>query len=132
MTAIAGEGTGMERDYDFSSALHAADLGSPAEIGRRAGERAVARLNPRKVATRRVPVVFDPRVASSLVGHLAGAINGPSIARKTSFLGQARRADFSRGHQHRRRSAAPARPALAAVRRRGHRRQTETWSKTAC
>ncbi len=86
MSAIAGNGTGMETDYDFTSALHAADLAGAAEIGRRAGERAVKRLNPRKVATRRVPVVFDSRVAGSLVGHLASAINGGAIARKTSFL----------------------------------------------
>ncbi|HMK79058.1 MAG TPA: TldD/PmbA family protein [Xanthobacteraceae bacterium] len=85
-TAIAGEGTGMERDYDFTSALHAADLEDADEIGRNAGERAVKRLNPRKVETRRVPVVFDPRVAPSLVSHLAAAINGSAIARKTSFL----------------------------------------------
>ncbi len=86
MTAIAGEGTGMERDYDFSSTLHASDL-EPAEvIGRRAGERAIKRLNPRKVATRRLPVVFDSRVSGSLVGHLTSAVNGSAIARKTSFL----------------------------------------------
>jgi PmbA protein len=84
--AIAGEGTGMERDYDFTSALHASDLEAAEKIGRSAGERAVKRLNPRKVETRRVPVVFDPRIAGSLVGHLASAINGASIARKTSFL----------------------------------------------
>jgi PmbA protein len=84
--AIAGEGTGMERDYDYSSARHAGDLEAIEKIGRSAGERAVKRLNPRKVETRRVPVVFDPRVAGSLVGHLASAINGASIARKTSFL----------------------------------------------
>ena len=86
MQAIAGEGTGMEQDYDFSSAIHAADLTAPELIGRSAGERAVRRLNPRKVTTRRVPVVFDPRIAGSLVGHLASAINGGAIARKTSFL----------------------------------------------
>ena len=86
MTAIAGEGTGMERDYDFSSTLQASDL-EPAEvIGRRAGERAIKRLNPRKVATRRLPVVFDSRVSGSLVGHLTSAVNGSPIARKTSFL----------------------------------------------
>ena len=84
--AIAGEGTGMERDYDYTSARHAGDLEAIEKIGRSAGERAVKRLNPRKVETRRVPVVFDPRVAGSLVGHLASAINGSSIARKTSFL----------------------------------------------
>jgi PmbA protein len=86
MTAIAGEGTGMERDYDFSSTLHASDLENAQAIGRHAGERAVKRLNPRKVATRRVPVVFDSRIAGSLVGHLASAANGSAIARKTSFL----------------------------------------------
>jgi len=84
--AIAGEGTGMERDYDFTSALHASDLEAAEKIGRSAGERAIRRLNPRKVETRRVPIVFDPRIAGSLVGHLASAINGASVARKTSFL----------------------------------------------
>jgi PmbA protein len=86
MTAIAGEGTRMERDYDFTSALHAADLSDAASIGRSAGERAVKRLNPRKVPTGRVPVVFDSRIASSLIGHLVGAINGAVVARRTSFL----------------------------------------------
>ncbi|KWV59089.1 modulator protein [Bradyrhizobium macuxiense] len=85
-TAISGEGTGMERDYDFTSALHASDLDSPTVVGRKAGERAVARSNPRKVETCKVPVVFDPRAAGSMIGHLVGAINGASIARKTSFL----------------------------------------------
>src|SRR3954467_9212829 len=86
MTAIAGEGTAMERDYDYSSAQHASDLASPESIGRTAGERAVARFGPRKVATCKVPVVYDPRVSNSLVGHLVSAANGASIARKTSFL----------------------------------------------
>ncbi len=84
--AIAGEGTAMERDYDYSSALHGADLDPAERVGRSAGERAVERLNPRKIETKRVPVVFDRRVAGSLVGHLAGAINGSAVARKTSFL----------------------------------------------
>src|SRR5580692_11652116 len=86
MSAIAGSGTAMETDYDYTSTLHAADLESATTIGRSAGERAVKRLNPRKVTTRRVPVVFDTRVAGSLIGHLANAVNGASIARKTSFL----------------------------------------------
>ena len=86
MSAIAGNGTGMEQDYDFSSVLHAADLEAADKIGRTAGERAVERLNPRKVATRRVPVVFDARISGSLVGHLASAANGAAIARGTSFL----------------------------------------------
>ncbi|RAI38148.1 TldD/PmbA family protein [Rhodoplanes roseus] len=86
MTAIAGEGTRMERDYDWSSAVHAGDLDDPEQIGRTAGERAVKRLDPRKVSTRKVPVVYDPRVAGSLVSHLVSAVNGASIARKTSLL----------------------------------------------
>lgn len=86
VSVLAGEGTGMERDYDFSSAVHAADLKDAEEIGRSAGEKAVARLNPRKVQTANVPVVYDPRVAGGLLRHLAGAINGTAIARGTSFL----------------------------------------------
>ena len=86
MTAIAGEGTAMERDYDYSSTLHGADLDPPEKVGRTAGERTVERLNPRKVKTKRVPIVFDRRIAGSLVSHLASAINGAAVARKTSFL----------------------------------------------
>src|SRR5258708_34125786 len=86
MTAIVRDGTGMERDCDYTAAPHAADLESPDSVGRKAGERRVARANPRKVETCKVPVVFGPRVSGSLVGHLVGAINGASIARKTSFL----------------------------------------------
>ncbi|MGH6672301.1 MAG: TldD/PmbA family protein [Xanthobacteraceae bacterium] len=98
MSAIAGGGTSMETDYDYTATLHASDLESPREIGRSAGERAVKRLNPRKVATRRVPVVFDTRIAGSLVGHLASSANGSAIARKTSFLREKRGEQiFSRG-----------------------------------
>ncbi|MDC7784529.1 TldD/PmbA family protein [Rhodoplanes sp. TEM] len=86
MTAIAGEGTKMEQDHDWSSAVHASDLDDPQSIGRTAGERAVKRLDPRKVSTRKVPVVYAPRVAGSLVSHLVSAVNGASIARKTSLL----------------------------------------------
>ncbi|MGE0281424.1 MAG: TldD/PmbA family protein [Rhizobiaceae bacterium] len=86
VSVIAGEGTGMERDYEFSSRLHFADLDSPETIGHKAGERAVRRLNPRKAKTATIDVVFDPRVARGIAGHLAGAINGASVARKTSFL----------------------------------------------
>ncbi|MHB2266160.1 TldD/PmbA family protein [Aliihoeflea sp. PC F10.4] len=86
VSVIAGEGTGMERDYDFSSRLHFADLEAPEVIGRRAGERAVKRIGARKAKTGPVDVIFDSRVARSIAGHLAGAINGASVARKTSFL----------------------------------------------
>ena len=85
-SVLAGEGGGMERDYAHHAARKRQHLEDPAGIGRRAGERAVARLNPGKVASGPMPVVFDPRVASSLIGHLIGAIGGQSIARKTSFL----------------------------------------------
>ena len=83
---VAGEGTGMQRDYDYHSTVHLEDLDDPATIGRRAGERAVARLNPTRPKTGKLPVVFDPRVAGSLLGHFTGAINGAAIARGTSFL----------------------------------------------
>ncbi len=84
---IAGEGTRMERDHDFDSRLFHADLDPASEIGRRAGERAVRRLDPRQVDTgQNLTVVFDPRVARGFVGHIAGAINGAAVARKTSFL----------------------------------------------
>jgi PmbA protein len=87
VSVIAGEGTGMERDYDFDSRLYYAELDDPAEIGRRAGERTIKRINPRQVPTGKdVTVIFDPRVARGIVGHIAGAINGASVARKTSFL----------------------------------------------
>jgi PmbA protein len=76
----------MERDYDYDSRTHHEDLASPAEIGRRAGERAVRRLNPRKVPTGTGTVVYDPRISGGLVGSLAGAVNGAAIARGTSFL----------------------------------------------
>ncbi len=86
VSAIAGEGTAMERDYDFTYRLHYDDLEAPEVVGRRAGERTVRRLGATKAKTGTVPVVFDPRVARSIAGHLSGAINGASVARKSSFL----------------------------------------------
>jgi PmbA protein len=86
VSVIAGEGTSMERDYDFDSTVHGEDLSSPSDIGRSAGEMAVNRLNPKKASSAQVPVVYSPRVSNSLVGHLASAINGSSVARGTSFL----------------------------------------------
>ena len=85
-TALAGTGTDMQRDYDYHSTVYFADLDDPEKIGRSAGERAIARLNPMRAKTARIPVVYDPRVAGSLLGHLAGAINGAGVARGTSFL----------------------------------------------
>jgi PmbA protein len=86
VSAIAGSGTGMERDYDFDNKVYRADLDDPESIGRNAAHRAVRRLNPRQMPSGRATVVYDPRIATSLVGHFAGAVNGSSIARKTSFL----------------------------------------------
>lgn len=86
VSVIAGEGTGMERDYEFSSTVHESDLDDSTVVGKSAGERAVKRLNPRKAPTAVVPVVYDPRVSNGLIGHLAGATNGAAIARGTSFL----------------------------------------------
>jgi PmbA protein len=86
VSVVAGSGGGMERDYDFASAIYAADLRDPAEVGKSAGERAVKRLGARKMPTCRCPVVFDPRVARGFISHLLGPISGPAIARGTSFL----------------------------------------------
>lgn len=86
VSVVAGEGTGMERDYDYSTAVYGEDLAKAADLGRAAGEKAVARLNPQKVETAQVPVIYDPRVSSSLLGHFSGAINGSSVARGTTFL----------------------------------------------
>jgi PmbA protein len=85
-SVLAGEGTAMERDYDFATAVHAEDLRSPSDIGRAAGERAVRRLGARKVKTQQAPVIFDSRISGGLVRSLFGAINGAAIARGTSFL----------------------------------------------
>ncbi|WP_019831019.1 TldD/PmbA family protein [Sphingomonas sp. PR090111-T3T-6A] len=85
-SVIAGEGASMQRDYAYRSSRHLADLEGSEAIGRRAGERAVARLNPVKISSGSMPILFDPRVGSSMLGHLAGAITGSSIARRTSFL----------------------------------------------
>jgi len=83
---IAGEGAGMQRDHAWHSARHLEDLDAADEIGRLAGTRAVARLNSTRPKPGRMPVLFDPRVASSLLGHFAGAISGSAVARKSSFL----------------------------------------------
>ncbi len=84
--AIAGTGTGMERDYDGDSRTYQSDLRAPEDIGRTAGERAISGLNPRRTATGTFPVLFDERISSSLIGHLVGAANGAAIARGASWL----------------------------------------------
>lgn len=86
-SVLAGEGTDMERDYDYDAKVYASDMASAEAIGRSAAERTLKRMNARqgKTATN-MPVMFDPRISNSLVGHLASAINGSAIARGTSFL----------------------------------------------
>jgi PmbA protein len=85
-SVIAGEGASMHRDYASHSARHLEDLDEAADIGRLAGERTVARLGAVRPRAGKYPVLFDPRVSSSLLGHFSGAISGSAIARKTSFL----------------------------------------------
>lgn len=84
--ALAGQGVGMQRDYDYTSTVHLADLEAADAIGRRAGERAVQRLNPIRPKTGVYTVVFDPRVASSLLGSVSAAVNGAAVARGTSLF----------------------------------------------
>ena len=86
ISVVAGSGTDMERDYDYTSARFVSDLASPESIGKEAARLTLARLNPRKIETQNLPVVFDPRVGKSMAGYLAGAIRGSAIARGTSFL----------------------------------------------
>ncbi len=85
-SVLAGEGSDMQRDYAWHSARHNADLEGPETIGTRAGRRAVERLRPVKLETAALPIVFDPRISGSIVGHLIGAITGSAITRGTSFL----------------------------------------------
>lgn len=85
-SVVAGENAGKQRDYAWRQTRHRDALPSPQDIGTLAGTRAVARLNPGRVRSGPLPVVFDPRVGGSLIGHLVGAMSGPSIARRSSFL----------------------------------------------
>jgi len=85
-SVLAGEGAGMQRDHASHNVRHLEDLDDAEAIGIRAGQRAVARLNPVKVESGVMPVIFDPRIGSSLVGHLVSGMVGPAIARRSSFL----------------------------------------------
>ena len=84
--AIAGDGDGMERDFDGDGRTFQSDMRSPQDVGITAGERAVERLDAKQPPTGNFPVLFDERVSSSLVGHLLAAANGASIARGSSWL----------------------------------------------
>lgn len=85
-SVIAGAGSDMQRDYDWHSARHFSDLEGAGQLGRGAGKRAVARLNPESLASGAMPILFDPRVSGSLLGHLISAMAGPAIAKGRSFL----------------------------------------------
>ena len=86
ISVIAGDGTKMERDYEYQSKVHNADLDPPISIGKIAADRAIARLNPKKVKSNSVPIIFDPRVSGSLLSLFTGGISGQAVARGTSFL----------------------------------------------
>ena len=86
-SVIAGDSeTGMETDYDYTSAVYFNDLKTPDEVGQSAGQRAVRRLGGRKISSCKVPVIYDARVARGMVGHFLGAISGTAVARGTTFL----------------------------------------------
>jgi len=98
VAVLAGEGTGMQMDHDSANARHASDLEKPETVGKRAGERAVKKLDPKKIKSQRLSVVYDPRMANGLIGHFAGAISGSSIARGVSFLKESMGKDvFAKG-----------------------------------
>lgn len=86
VSVLAQDDNGMERDYDYDSKTHLQDMRDAEDIGRLAGTRTVERLSPRKAKSQTAAVVFDKRVSASLLGHLAGAVNGASIARGVSYL----------------------------------------------
>ena len=86
--AIAGSETNMQRDYEYSSAVHASDLMSPKEVGKIAAKRAASRLNSKKIKSCTLDIIFEPRVAKSVLGSFCSCASGASIARGTSFLNQ--------------------------------------------
>lgn len=88
VSVIAESDTGMETDYDYCYVRQFSDLANPSDIGKSAAEIAVKKLNPRKIKTCKVPVIFDPRVSKSLVSSFCSAINGASVAKKSSFLSE--------------------------------------------
>jgi PmbA protein len=85
-SVIAGTGGAMQRDMASHSTRHFVDLDTPEVVGRLAAERAAKRLNPAKLPSGTIPIVFDPRVGGGLIGSLIGAMSGGAIARRTSFL----------------------------------------------
>ena len=86
VSLVGGEGSAMQRDYEHRTARHGSDLPDPQSIGTEAARRTLARLNPAKLPSKAMPVVFEPRVGSSLIGHLITAMNGSAAARGSTFL----------------------------------------------
>lgn len=85
-SAIAGKGTAMERDYDYTTALHYSDMEKAESIGKSAGQKAVRRLGAKQARTGIINVIFEPRMARGIAGHIAAMVNGSAVARKTSLL----------------------------------------------
>ena len=88
LSVIAGSGNAMQRDYAYSRARELAKLKSPELIGKEAAERAVRRMGSKSISTRQSTVIFEPRMATSILGHLIGAINGRSVLQNRSFLAE--------------------------------------------
>lgn len=86
VSVLAGKGEDMQRDYAYTQARHVDDLQAAGAVGQLAGQRAVSRMNPQKIKTQKVPVIYDRRVSTSLLGHLAGGISGGAVARGTTML----------------------------------------------
>lgn len=86
-SVLAGDSTtGMETDYDYTAAVYFGDLRTAEDVGRSAGERAVKKIGGRKIASQKIPIIYDPRVARGIVSHFVGGINGAAVARGTTFL----------------------------------------------
>lgn len=86
VSVIGQDGGNMQRDYWYTVARNHTEMDSSVSVGKKAGERTIARLNAKRLSTRKVPVLFSPEMASSLVGHYLRAIRGSSLYRKTTFL----------------------------------------------
>lgn len=85
-SVIAGEGQLMERDYDYAVARHISDLALPSDVGNSSANKAIQRLNPRKIDSCNTSVIFDKRISDDIIGYVASAASGTAIARGTSFL----------------------------------------------
>ena len=114
---LAGTGEDMQRDYWYTSSRDWRELQDPEAVGRESARRTIARLGPRKITTRRAPVLFAPEMARGLIGHFVAAIRGSSQYRQSSFLlNSAGQQVFPRGILDRRAAAHPEGHGQRAVR----------------